>query len=253
MPDSLKFGLIGKHIGYSFSPAFFAQFFSQNKFNHTYQLFDCQSIEEVKSVLNDDSVFGFNVTIPYKEQIIPLLSALSPAAASIGAVNVVYRNKSGQLIGDNTDYIGFRQSLLESLIEWPQMAFVLGTGGASLAVAYVLEQFRIPFFWISRTVSVHPQVLHYDELPHVDFPQAVLWVQTTPLGSEQAQDQCPPIPYELMTPQHTCFDLVYQPENTLFLMKAQQQGASTYNGADMLQYQAMAAWKLWAASMNVTL
>jgi shikimate dehydrogenase len=251
MSHQLKFGLIGKHIGYSFSPAFFGQFFAQNGWKHEYQLFDCQSIKEVKTVLDDESVFGFNVTIPYKKKIIPFLSELSPAAESIGAVNVVYRNKNGLLVGDNTDYIGFRQSLLETLVDWPQIAFVLGTGGASLAVAYELEQLRIPFFWVSRTASAHPQVLHYDDLLDIDFPEAVLWVQTTPLGSANAPDQCPMIPYESITNQQTCFDLVYQPEKTLFLMKAQQQGATIQNGSNMLQYQAMAAWNLWAASMSI--
>ncbi|OYU85409.1 MAG: shikimate dehydrogenase [Flavobacterium sp. BFFFF2] len=249
MSDQLTFGLIGQRIGYSFSPAFFGHFFAKNGWKHQYQLFDCQSIEKVKTVLHDDAVFGFNVTIPYKKQIIPLLSELTPAAESIGAVNVVYRNKNGLLVGDNTDFIGFRQSLLETLVHWPQMAFVLGTGGASLAVAYVLEQLRIPFFWVSRTASAHPQVLHYDDLLDIDFPDAVLWVQTTPLGSEHATDQCPAIPYEKITNQHSCFDLVYQPEKTLFLMKAQQKGATIQNGSNMLHYQALAAWNLWAASM----
>lgn len=237
-----KFGLIGYPLTHSFSPGYFAQKFAALDIRDaTYELYPLPTIEQFPILMQAD-VIGVNVTIPYKEQVIPYLDQLSTEAEAIGAVNVIHYYQ-GLLTGYNSDAYGF-QAALEPL--WarrkkPKSALVLGTGGAAKAVCYVLRKLDIDYQLVSRT---HGD-LTYEEL-HVDTIQDHhLIINTTPLGMAPHVDASPPIPYEGLTGDHFCFDLVYNPSETLFLTKAATYGATIKNGYQMLELQADRAWEIW--------
>jgi len=242
----LKFGLIGKNIEYSFSRKYFTEKFEKNDIDASYVNFDCQNIADVRKVLQDreDECLGFNVTIPYKQTIIPYLDEMNKHASAIGAVNVIKRLNNGRLKGYNTDYIGFRKSLAPFLSQQShKCALILGTGGASKAVAYTLELEDISFKYVSRNPKKGQ--LAYDDLTPAILNKYTLIINTTPLGTFPNVTECPKLSYRQLTPKHLLYDLVYNPEETQFLKNGKAQGAITTNGYSMLKQQAEAAWRIW--------
>ena len=189
---------------------------------------------------------GFNVTIPYKQQVFAFLDELSDAARAIGAVNVVKvtrHNEGLHLKGYNTDYIGFTDSIRPHLKPHHTHALILGTGGASKAVDYALRQLGLKTQYVSRTAR--EDLITYEELTPELMAQYTVIVNTTPLGMHPKVDECPPLDYALLTPQHLLYDVVYNPAKTLFLQRGEEAGAATCNGMDMLIGQAKAAWRIW--------
>lgn len=242
------YGLIGKKLGHSFSADFFNKKFAEEGIPETYRLFQLQSITDFPSlILQYPELKGLNVTLPYKQDVMLFLDHISPEASGIGAVNVV-KIKWGKdiiLTGFNTDYIGFRDSLIPLLNNEIKKALILGTGGASKAVAYVLKNLDIDFTFVSRNPS-DGQLSYQDLTPEI-ISQNLLIVNTTPLGMWPDVDSCPPIPYDALTSRHVCYDLVYNPETTSFMKLASQKGAITKNGLEMLHLQALAAWDIWTS------
>lgn len=235
------YGLIGKNIQYSFSPNYFNKKFQKENIDAEYKLFDIQNIEEAKQVFNQ-SIAGLNVTIPYKEEIIPLLDEIRGAAQKINAVNTL-QFKDHKVIGHNTDVIGFRDSLLPLLEPHHQKALILGTGGASKAVEYVLDALGIKNHFVSR--SPRKSAFSYKNLTPEVINEHLLIINCTPLGTHPNIHQCPDIPYEMIGKNHLVYDLIYNPKETTFLKKAKRQGAKIKNGFEMLEKQANAAWKIW--------
>ncbi|MBX5439793.1 MAG: shikimate dehydrogenase [Thermoflavifilum sp.] len=239
-----RFGIIGFPLEHSFSPAYFQQKFQQEgKKDYLYVKCPLTQIEAFPELLKQhDDWEGFNVTIPYKEKIIPYLDELSDQAKAIGAVNCI-RIKDGKTIGYNTDAIGFRRSLEPLLRREHRQALVLGTGGASRAVAYVLQQLQITYQLVSRHKQSH--LYSYDELNADIVSSHLLIVNTTPVGMYPHVDEAPPLPYEAIGENHLLFDLIYNPPLTRFLQYGQQQGARIQNGYEMLILQAEASWEIW--------
>lgn len=238
------YGLIGFPLGHSFSRRYFTEKFDREGIvDCEYRNFPIESIEEVSRLLSRPELQGFNVTIPYKQQIIPYLSALSDEARAIGAVNCVRLGPDGP-VGYNTDAFGFRRSLLSLLGgARPERALVLGTGGASKAVGYVLGELGIPFDSVSR--DSNKCRFTYGTLTADAVSDRRLIVNATPLGTYPATEGYPPIPYEGIGPGHFLFDLVYNPPLTEFLRRGAEWGAATRNGYDMLVGQAERAWEIW--------
>lgn len=238
------FGLVGRDIGYSFSAGYFKKKFSEEALdNYSYVNFDIESIRKFpKLIKKTKGLKGLNVTIPYKEEVIPYLDSLSSTAHTIGAVNTVVISKKG-LKGYNTDHYGFRKSLKPLLQPHHKKALILGTGGASKAVAFALRKLKIEFDFVSRTAT--DVIFSYECLDNEIFNDYHIIINTTPLGTMPDVDECPPIDYSLFTDKHIAYDLVYNPAETLFLKKARQQGATIKNGYDMLVLQAEKAWKIW--------
>ncbi|QDA60667.1 shikimate dehydrogenase family protein [Hymenobacter jejuensis] len=242
-----QFGLIGKSLRHSFSQTYFTQkFHNLDITDCRYDLFEIPSISELPDLVraNPDLV-GLNVTIPYKEQVWPYLDEVSPTAARIGAVNTIEFAEDGRLIGHNTDYLGFRESLRSFYPHTGEQAgaLVLGTGGSSKAVEAALRELDIRYLLVSR--SPLNLALTYEELSLEIIKAHSLIINTTPLGTYPNVAECPPIPYEFLTPQHYLFDLIYNPRETLFLDKGREAGAQIKNGFEMLGFQAEAAWEIW--------
>ena len=238
-----QYGLIGKTLDHSFSKSYFENKFSTEHIQNTsYSNFPLKSIEEFKSLIKKTSISGLNITIPYKTSIIPFLDELSEAAKSIGAVNTILF-KNNQLIGYNTDYIGFHNAIKPFLKNTMEQALILGTGGASKAVVYALEKIGIKCLCVSRFPN--EQQLNYDQLNDLVLKHHLLIVNTTPLGTTPNINECPSIPYQFITEQHLLVDLVYNPEETLFLKKGRKKLANILNGKSMLIHQAEEAWKIW--------
>lgn len=239
----MKFGLIGKSLLHSFSAAYFnARFQNEGPAGALYQNCELAQIEAVKPLLKDSSWTGFNVTIPYKEAIIPYLDELSPEARAIGAVNTLQR-KRGQWIGHNTDHLGFRRALEEvSTLKQISEALVLGSGGASKAVQYALGQMGIS----SRLVSRNPGdgAVSYSEAQR-ELQNIHLIINTTPLGTYPQVEQSPPLKPSGDLRDHFFMDLIYNPKESRWLQKAREAGAQTLNGYSMLIHQAEAAWEIW--------
>ena len=243
-----KYGLIGYPLGHSFSKKYFAEKFSREKINDAvYDNYPIENIAQFEPLYKGDpDLKGLNVTIPYKEQIIPYLDVLSEDARNIGAVNTVCLcTKTGRLVkvGHNTDVPGFRKSLLEQLSATPQQAIVLGTGGSSKAVVYVLEGMGVEVIRVSS--SGQEGAIGYNDLTRDIVGNAKLIVNTTPLGMHPATEGFPDIPYDALTTDHLLFDLVYNPAVTRFMQMGRDHGASAVNGHDMLVYQAEKAWEIW--------
>ncbi|UGU16440.1 shikimate dehydrogenase [Sinomicrobium kalidii] len=238
------FGLIGKNISYSFSQVYFREKFEKLQLtDHTYVNFDIPEIEDFPSLLQEHpDIRGCNVTIPYKEAIIPYLSGLSNKAEQIGAVNVIKAGKD-RLIGYNTDYYGFQASLQPLLCKEHQKALILGTGGASKAVAFSFKELDIRHTFVSR----HPGKgqLSYEDLTEDILAEYLIIVNCTPLGTFPDADNKPDIPYQYITDKHLLYDLIYNPAETSFLKEGKQRGAITSNGLKMLQFQAEKAWEIW--------
>lgn len=241
------FALIGKPLGHSFSADFFNEKFRQEGIDNSYILAPLDNISEVATLLDSHpDLQGFNVTIPYKQQIIPYLDALSDEAMEIGAVNVVkVENINGRrfLKGFNSDAIGFKKSIRPLITPDMKKALILGTGGASHAVEYVLRSEGIDTVKVSRKAA--PGRLTYADLTKEVMDSHLVIVNTTPLGTWPNTDTCPDLPYGMISPRHLCFDLVYNPDMTLFMKKAAERGATVKNGLEMLHLQAFAAWDIW--------
>lgn len=249
-----KYGLIGRDIGYSFSRSFFKDKFDNEDIDASYINLDCKDIVAVKDCLSDQSIDGFNVTIPYKQEIIPLLDALDKDAKAIGAVNTIKRMPDGSLKGYNTDFIGFRESLYNSpegtmfknilsKKEIELSALVLGTGGASKAIVYALTKMGVQCQYISRKRT--NTTITYNDIDEELMKNTWLIINCTPLGTFPDVDQSPDIPFNFITLSHIAYDLIYNPSETVFLKRAKKQGAITFNGLPMLEGQALASWDIW--------
>ncbi len=238
------FGLVGKNISYSFSRNYFSEKFKTlNLPNYEYLNFDIQQIDEFLEIIKQSYLSGLNVTIPYKEQIFPFMDKISKKAKEIGAINTIKITKKGNLKGFNTDEYGFRKSLKSLLKKHHKRALILGTGGASKAIAYALKKLNIKYKFVSRNKSKNHFL--YSDLSLKILEKYTLIINCTPLGTYPNIERCPEIPYEYLTEKHLLYDLVYNPEESLFLQKGKQQGASIKNGQEMLELQAEKAWKIW--------
>jgi len=243
------FGLLGRSLAHSFSQAYFTQKFAELQLaDYRYELFELATIAELPQLLaRQPSLAGLNVTIPYKEQVWPYLTRVAPSAELVGAVNVIEFVADGSLVGHNTDYVGFRESLRRFYPVGPaSRALILGTGGAAKAVAVALRELGIAYLFVSRAATASN--LTYEDLSPEVLATYNLIINTTPLGTYPAVHECPPLPYAALTPAHYLFDLVYNPRATLFLQRGQAAGAHTKNGFEMLALQAEAAWQLWQSS-----
>jgi len=239
-----RFGLIGFPLSHSFSKKFFSEKFeNDNTLDCSYENFPISAINQFPELLQQHlDLQGINVTIPFKKAIIPYLSSISPVVEAIGACNCI-QIREGALIGHNTDVVGFRQSLLPFLQPHHQQALVLGTGGASAAVVYVLKQLSISYLLVSR--STEQDTIAYQDLTQSILAEHTLIINTTPLGTFPQVDECPPIPYDLLTPLHHLYDLVYNPAETRFIKMGKEKGASFQNGWEMLIEQANESWRIW--------
>lgn len=236
------FGLIGYPISHSQSAKIFREKFAKEGIDADYKLYPLAQIEELPILLNRLKLSGLNVTMPYKQAVIPYLDSLDPIAGEIGAVNVI-QMKDGRLIGHNTDVVGFVESLRSLLRESDRRALILGTGGASRAVVCGLKQLGIKPTVVSRSSE---RGLTYGELSREVIEQHSIIINTTPLGMRGQTEEKPAIPYEFLGSDHLLFDLIYNPEETCFLREGRQRGCRTANGKEMLLKQAEAAWEIWA-------
>jgi shikimate dehydrogenase len=240
-----KFGLIGYPLGHSFSKGYFTRKFSElSVTDAVYENFPLESIEELQLVLDfQPELRGLNVTIPYKEQVIHYLHHQSPEVKEINACNCI-AIKDGKLTGYNTDFIGFKNSLLVKLKPHHTNALILGWGGASKAVAYALKTLGINYLVVSRR-STLPLSISYDQLNGEIMSQHQLIINCTPIGMHPSIEQAPSIPYQYITDKHFLFDLIYNPAQTLFLQLGEERGATIENGMDMLTLQAEESWRIW--------
>lgn len=241
-----KLGLVGKNIGYSFSRNYFTQKFTKEGINHafSYENFDIPSIQDFPEIIrNNPELIGLNVTIPYKEAIIPFLDELSENAKQIGAVNTIKIFPNGKLLGDNTDYFGFIKSLQPLLKSHHKKALILGTGGAAKAVAFGLHQLGIDFTFVSRIVNEN--TMGYEDLDEKTMTDFQIIINGTPLGTFPNTEVYPDIPYQYLNNNHIVYDLIYNPEKTTFLNNAAEKGAVIKNGHEMLVLQAEKAWEIW--------
>lgn len=241
------YGLIGYPLGHSFSQRYFTEKFQDEKICACYLPFPIENINLFSSVIKENpNLKGLNVTIPYKQQIMKFLNDISEDAKEIGAINVIKIEEKGEthiLKGFNTDFIGFRDSLLPYLRPDIKKALILGTGGASKAVAYTLKRLGIEATKVSRNPKEGE--LSYDQLSESIIGEHLLIVNTTPLGMYPKIETYPPIPYSAISGSHVCYDLVYNPEITEFMRKSSEMGAFVKNGLEMLHLQAEEAWKIW--------
>lgn len=244
-----EFGIIGYPLHQSASPAFFNKKFADESIDAHYLPFKIENIEELPRILTEHpTLCGFNVTIPYKLQVMNFLEDMSDEAKGIMAVNVVKvtRDSDGtpHLHGYNSDVIGFTRSLEPLTKGRHSKALILGTGGVSKAVAYSLQSLGIEYLLVSRKSG--NGAIAYDEITPEIMHSHTLLVNCTPLGMVgHGVDKCPDIPYSLLTPQHLLYDVVYNPEETLFLKKGAEQGAETKSGYEMWYLQALASWEIW--------
>lgn len=243
-----KYGLIGYPLKHSFSIGFFNEKFRSENIDAEYVNFEIPEIKDFKEVIEENpNLCGLNVTIPYKEQVIPFLDELDKDTAKIGAVNVIkiIRQSKGKikLVGYNSDIIGFTQSIEPLLQPHHKKALILGTGGASKAVYHGLKNLGIESTFVSR--SKKEGMLTYEELTPEIMAEHTVIVNCTPVGMYPKVDFCPAIPYDQLTPNHLLYDLLYNPNITLFMKKGEEHGAVTKNGLEMLLLQAFAAWEIW--------
>lgn len=238
------YGLLGKNISYSFSKKYFEHFFQSNNLNHQYHNFDIESINEIQKILSTEkNLKGLNVTIPFKQEIIPFLYKMDKEAKVIGAVNTVKVSKKGNLVGYNSDHYGFAKSLSEHFPIADKTALILGTGGASKAVEYVLKSLNFDYKFVSRDKKEN--AFHYDDLTTEIIERYKLIINCTPLGTSPNTNAFPKIPYNGIGGKHLLFDLIYNPRLTLFLKLGKDQGARIVNGEAMLHYQAKKSWEIW--------
>ena len=243
------YGLVGYPLGHSFSQDYFTKKFAAENVDAQYLNFQIEDIALFpEKVLTVPDLSGLNVTIPYKQKVMAYLDEIDETAEKVGAVNVVKIIRHGDKIrlrGCNSDVVGFENSLRPLLKSCHTSAYILGTGGASKAVRYVLEKLNINYQFVSRNADAANNILSYQQLTTDLIETHKLIVNCTPLGMSPKTDACPDIPYQAIGAEHLCFDLIYNPEETLFLKKAKQQGATIKNGLDMLIGQAVRAWEIW--------
>lgn len=239
-----RFGLLGKDIAYSFSRGYFSAKFKELKMpDHSYENFDLIAITEFEKLIADSpNLIGVNVTIPYKEAVIPYVTELDATAEAIGAVNTIKIGKLG-LIGYNTDAYGFQKSIEPFLKEHHKKALILGTGGASKAIAFVLQQLNIDFTFVSRTGKNKGYT--YEQLNKKIIESHTLIINCSPVGTFPDIKEKPQLPYEFICKKHLFFDLIYNPKQTAFLTLAKEHGATILNGLTMLEFQAEKAWEIW--------
>jgi shikimate dehydrogenase len=245
-----RFGLIGYPLSHSFSAGYFTKKFADLKIlNAVYENFAIENIGQLQDLLNTHTdLTGLNVTIPYKEQIIPYLDDIDIVATKVKAVNTIkfIRQEDGRLLlkGYNTDIYGFETSLRPLLKSYHKKALILGTGGASKAIKFILHKLGINF--ISASIEeLKDNEISYENIDGAMIEDRQLIINATPLGTYPKVDTCPAIPYKYITPKHVLFDLVYNPEETLFLKKGRESGAKTMNGLQMLHLQAEKSWEIW--------
>lgn len=240
MEQPRNLGLLGKNISYSFSKNYFEEKFKKLFLkNYSYNFFDFQNLDNIQDLLQQENLLGFNITIPYKEAIIPFLDQLSDEAQKIGAVNCV-KIINGQKIGYNTDAFGFEKSLLIHKKDHHKKAIILGDGGAAKAVKYILEKHNIPYIIVSRKSNIS-----FDQLTDDIVKEHQLIIQCTPVGTFPNVEDCLDFPFGALSTQHYIIDLIYNPSETAFIKKASKQGATTINGYYMLEQQAEKAWEIW--------
>ncbi|MGB8374466.1 MAG: shikimate dehydrogenase [Salegentibacter sp.] len=238
------YGLIGKNIDYSFSRTYFSEKFEREKISAEYRNFDLAEIDDFPKVFKtEENPGGYNVTIPYKQTIIPYLDRLDEDARLIGAVNTIKIEDDFSLTGYNTDYYGFKESLKPFLKQEHTHALILGTGGASKAVAFALQQLGIEYKFVSRTAD--GEKLSYEQLNEKLLQQYLLIINCTPLGTFPKTAQHPALPFQWIAEQHLVYDLIYNPTITALMKKASEKGATTVNGLRMLELQAEKAWAIW--------
>lgn len=238
----MRFGLIGKKLNYSFSKNYFEKKFQTQNLNHSYSNFELATIDDFTELIKKEkNLVGLNVTIPYKEQIIPFLDKLDPTAKAIGAVNTLFF-KAGNLVGYNTDVFGFEKSIEPFLTSSKSKALILGTGGASKAIAYVLENKGISLKYVSRKPT--NDELSYDQAGN-ELDKYQIIINTTPLGTFPEIQNQPPLSLERVHSKQLFFDLIYNPLETKFLKEAKFRGAETKNGLEMLEMQANKSWDIW--------
>ncbi len=250
------FGLLGKSLGHSFSKDYFTKKFSELNLNYSYQNIEIENISDIIPFIKENkNLKGFNVTVPYKEEIIPFLDFIDDTAKEVGAVNTVKIYDYGRLKGFNTDVIGFEKLLEESQSRKDTKshsfsnALIFGSGGASKAVQYVLNKKNIPYKIVSRAFKLGVRSVElgvgYDEINATGFSPYSIIINTTPVGMFPNVNECLELPYSTIESRHIFIDLIYNPEETLFLKNARLNGASTYNGLKMLHEQAEASWRIW--------
>lgn len=241
------YGLLGRKLSHSFSSKYFSEKFKKENISGCeYKNFELSEVSEIRDLVKSEpQLVGLNVTVPYKESIIPYLDGLEKHAEEIGAVNTILF-ENGKLIGANTDAIGFHRSLAAVFKPHHERALILGTGGASKAVAYTLRQLGVDFVFVSRTPT--SGLLAYEELNQYVIKHYPLIINTTPLGTYPDVHACPNIPYEFLSSQNLLYDLVYNPEVTTFLSRGEKAGSATMNGLRMLILQAEKSWELWNRS-----
>lgn len=239
-----RYGLIGFPLTHSLSEQYFTQkFIKEGIKDCVYERFSMPSIADLHEILNSHlDLRGFNITIPYKKEVLAFLTERSKAVEEVGACNCV-KIESGKLIGYNTDVIGFENSLIPFLKPIHNSALVLGTGGAALAIVYVLQKLGIEFSYVSRTATIGQ--FSYNDLDASVMASHTLIINTTPLGMFPNIEDCPAIPYDLLTPEHHLFDLTYNPAASTFLTKGKQMGTTIQNGQQMFVEQAEQSWRIW--------
>ena len=243
-----KYGLIGYPLGHSFSISYFNQKFKDEDIDAVYENFEIPSIDLLPEVLDSNpNLKGLNVTIPYKQKVIPFLDSVSPEARAIGAVNVikvVHEGKNVKLKGYNSDVIGFTQSI-EPMLEprFHKKALILGTGGASKAIDYGLKSLGLETVFVSR--YERPGTIQYEKITAEVVQEYNVIVNCTPLGMYPKTEECPQLPYEAMDSRTILYDLIYNPDETMFMKRGAQYGANVKNGLEMLLLQAFASWEFW--------
>jgi shikimate dehydrogenase len=242
-----KYGLIGYPLGHSFSINYFNQRFADEGVYAKYMNFEIPTIDDLAEVLDSNpELKGLNVTIPYKQKVMEYLDSISPEARAIGAVNVIRVTHVGneiKLKGFNSDVIGFTQSIEPMLEECHKKALILGTGGASKAIDYGLKSLGLETVFVSR--YRRPETICYEDVTPEVIKEYNVIVNCTPLGMFPKTEECPNLPYEAMDEHTILYDLIYNPDETLFMKKGAERGANVKNGLEMLLLQAFASWEFW--------
>jgi shikimate dehydrogenase len=240
------YGLIGYPLGHSFSKKYFTEKFQREGLSDcSYELFPIYSIKDLPSLLSSNSFLkGLNVTIPYKQQVLQYVTGTTGAVKEIGAANTI-KIIQDKLIAYNTDVIGFENSFIKKLKSSHKKALILGTGGSSKAVQYVLKKLGIDFLLVTRSLQPESETINYSSIDEAIIIDHQIIINCTPAGMSPNDDECPYLPYQFITNEHYLFDLVYKPEKTLFLKKGEEQGAVIQNGYEMLIIQAEESWKIW--------
>ena len=242
-----KYGIIGYPLGHSFSPGFFNEKFRNEGIDAVYERYELSQIDLLPEIIaSNPELCGLNVTIPYKQQIMQYLDELSEEAREIGAVNVVkvtHNGKNVHLKGFNSDVIGFSRSIEPLLEKHHKKALILGTGGAAQAIDYGLKQLGLETIKVSR--YERPDTIQYDKITPDVIKEYKVIINCTPIGMYPNTEDCPNLPYEAMDSQHLLYDLIYNPDTTLFMKKGMERGAVVKNGLEMLLLQAYASWEFW--------